>query len=198
MARPLARPSAAHRPLQPRSQCCTFPCKTFSKNAILCRCTLLPSKRKQNTGPLTAYDGTNVTARNSSHHNVTHEGAWRNGSASDSRSEGWEFESLCPHFRISMDACTCIVSFPASHTMHNGTFSEVTLRRTIRKWLHKTRSWPSDFETDTSITRHAASNASPRPAQATPSNDKVVPRGLEPRTLRLLAVRSNQLSYETN
>ena len=24
-------------------------------------------------------------------------GAWRNGSASDSRSEGWEFESLCPH-----------------------------------------------------------------------------------------------------
>ena len=27
---------------------------------------------------------------------------------------------------------------------------------------------------------------------------KVVPRGLEPRTLRLLAVRSNQLSYETH
>ena len=27
-----------------------------------------------------------------------HEGVWRNGSASDSRSEGWEFESLCPHF----------------------------------------------------------------------------------------------------
>jgi hypothetical protein len=26
----------------------------------------------------------------------------------------------------------------------------------------------------------------------------MVPRGLEPRTLRLLAVRSNQLSYETN
>ena len=24
-------------------------------------------------------------------------GAWRNGSASDSRSEGWEFEPLCPH-----------------------------------------------------------------------------------------------------
>ena len=24
-------------------------------------------------------------------------GIWRNGSASDSRSEGWEFESLCPH-----------------------------------------------------------------------------------------------------
>ena len=27
-----------------------------------------------------------------------HQGAWRNGSASDSRSEGWEFDSLCPHF----------------------------------------------------------------------------------------------------
>ena len=26
-------------------------------------------------------------------------GVWRNGSASDSRSEGWEFESLCPHLR---------------------------------------------------------------------------------------------------
>ena len=26
----------------------------------------------------------------------------------------------------------------------------------------------------------------------------MVPRGLEPRSLRLLAVRSNQLSYETN
>ena len=24
-------------------------------------------------------------------------GVWRNGSASDSRSEGWEFESLCSH-----------------------------------------------------------------------------------------------------
>ena len=31
-----------------------------------------------------------------------------------------------------------------------------------------------------------------------PSKSKVVPRGLEPRTLRLLAVRSNQLSYETD
>ena len=27
-------------------------------------------------------------------------GVWRNGSASDSRSEGWEFESLCPHFKL--------------------------------------------------------------------------------------------------
>ena len=29
---------------------------------------------------------------------TTTSGVWRNGSASDSRSEGWEFESLCPHF----------------------------------------------------------------------------------------------------
>ena len=29
-------------------------------------------------------------------------------------------------------------------------------------------------------------------------HEKMVPRGLEPRTLRLLAVRSNQLSYETS
>ena len=30
------------------------------------------------------------------------------------------------------------------------------------------------------------------------NDEKVVPRGLEPRTLRLLAGRSNQLSYETS
>ena len=29
---------------------------------------------------------------------LSNTGVWRNGSASDSRSEGWEFESLCPHF----------------------------------------------------------------------------------------------------
>ena len=29
-------------------------------------------------------------------------GVWRNGSASDSRSEGWEFESLCPHFLLDV------------------------------------------------------------------------------------------------
>ena len=27
-------------------------------------------------------------------------GVWRNGSASDSRSEGWEFESLCPQYCV--------------------------------------------------------------------------------------------------
>ena len=34
-----------------------------------------------------------------------HEGLWRNGSASDSRSEGWEFESLWPHFARSHICC---------------------------------------------------------------------------------------------
>ena len=29
-------------------------------------------------------------------------GVWRHGSASDSRSEGWEFESLCPHFSLPL------------------------------------------------------------------------------------------------
>ena len=29
------------------------------------------------------------------------EGLWRNGSASDSRSDGWAFESLWPHFRVT-------------------------------------------------------------------------------------------------
>ena len=33
--------------------------------------------------------------------------------------------------------------------------------------------------------------------QAMRLGPNVVPRGLEPRTLRLLAIRSNQLSYET-
>ena len=31
-------------------------------------------------------------------------GLWRNGSASDSRSEGWEFESLWPHFSWKLSA----------------------------------------------------------------------------------------------
>ena len=31
-----------------------------------------------------------------------HEGLWRNGSASDSRSEGWELESLWPHLRTAV------------------------------------------------------------------------------------------------
>ena len=33
-------------------------------------------------------------------------GVWRNGSASDSRSEGWEFESLCPHIAKAGDAAS--------------------------------------------------------------------------------------------
>ena len=34
---------------------------------------------------------------------VWHQGLWRNGSASDSRSEGWEFESLWPQFVLTAD-----------------------------------------------------------------------------------------------
>ena len=40
-------------------------------------------------------------------------------------------------------------------------------------------------------------HTSAHPAQAVPSLEPMVPRGLEPRTLRLLAVRSDQLSSET-
>ena len=29
-------------------------------------------------------------------------GVWRNGSASDSRSEGWEFDCLCPHGKLHL------------------------------------------------------------------------------------------------
>ena len=36
-----------------------------------------------------------------------------------------------------------------------------------------------------------------RPRSRVPGQKQMVPRGLEPRTLRLLAVRSDQLSYET-
>ena len=38
-------------------------------------------------------------------------GLWRNGSASDSRSEGWEFESLWPHLFHSAQAQTDVYVF---------------------------------------------------------------------------------------
>ncbi len=41
---------------------------------------------------------------------AVHEGLWRNGSASDSRSEGWEFESLWPQLAFAVQAikpCMC-------------------------------------------------------------------------------------------
>ena len=41
-------------------------------------------------------------------------GIWRNGSASDSRSEGWEFESLCPHCLLWHDAVRCAHVVPTS------------------------------------------------------------------------------------
>ena len=39
-------------------------------------------------------------------------GLWRNGSASDSRSEGWEFESLWPHL---FPLCSLYI-YPHLHT----------------------------------------------------------------------------------
>ena len=43
----------------------------------------------------------------------SHNGLWRNGSESDSRAEGWEFESLWPHFSsrgrlLSGEAVICL------------------------------------------------------------------------------------------
>ena len=43
----------------------------------------------------------------------------------------------------------------------------------------------------------ATSNSEIGPKGLAVSQQTMVPRGLEPRTLRLLAVRSDQLSYET-
>ena len=41
-------------------------------------------------------------------------GVWRNGSASDSRSEGWEFESLCPHLLVAPYARSAACSWDRS------------------------------------------------------------------------------------
>ena len=46
-------------------------------------------------------------------------GLWRNGSASDSRSEGWAFESLWPHLHLTQQERSridrCIYSGPWQH-----------------------------------------------------------------------------------
>ena len=56
-----------------------------------------------------------------------HMGVWRNGSASDSRSEGWEFESLCPHLHLY--ACLTF----ASHVQSSSIFhSPVSCRQCMR------------------------------------------------------------------
>ena len=49
--------------------------------------------------------------------NNRHEGVWRNGSASDSRSEGWEFESLCPHFSARHSPTICMYN-DTTHDIH--------------------------------------------------------------------------------
>ena len=53
---------------------------------------------------------------------ATAAGVWRNGSASDSRSEGWEFESLCPHFfRVGWQAMKPVrMGVFASHALPKG------------------------------------------------------------------------------
>jgi len=43
-------------------------------------------------------------------------GAWRNGSASDSRSEGWVFESLRPHTFLFL---FLIPKFPSLNNSHS-------------------------------------------------------------------------------
>ena len=50
--------------------------------------------------------------------NNQHEGVWRNGSASDSRSEGWEFESLCPHFFAHVIVQQLYVYNDTAHDRH--------------------------------------------------------------------------------
>ena len=49
-----------------------------------------------------------------------HMGGWRNGSASDSRSEGWEFESLCPHLHLY--ACLTFASHVQSRSFSTAPF----------------------------------------------------------------------------
>ena len=57
-------------------------------------------------------------------------GLWRNGSASDSRSEGWEFESLWPHlfpFALSM----------STHTENTKTYSKLKNPKNLRFGIDK-------------------------------------------------------------
>ena len=58
--------------------------------------------------------------------------------------------------------------------------------------------WPHGVTVSTLDSESSDRGSNPREAFQNDIIETVVPRGLEPRTLRLLAVRSNQLSYETN
>ena len=66
-------------------------------------------------------------------------GVWRNGSASDSRSEGWEFESLCPHlckvasFRIRFlgQMAVTFECGPAPRLLGPGTFQALHAQRLL-------------------------------------------------------------------
>ena len=57
--------------------------------------------------------------------------------------------------------------------------------------------WPHGVTVSTLDSESSDRGSNPREAFQNDIIETVVPRGLEPRTLRLLAVRSNQLSYET-
>ena len=58
------------------------------------------------------------------------EGLWRNGSASDSRSEGWEFESLWPHF-----VCMAVYTNPT----HRHQIVEFRVCIPVPNGVHKSR-----------------------------------------------------------
>ena len=63
----------------------------------------MPCLTQNNSGDFDAFSitgmawGMDIVAPEHAPEHLHHGGVWRNGSASDSRSEGWEFESLCPH-----------------------------------------------------------------------------------------------------
>ena len=79
----------------------------MGQQQLMCRMQVCISSRKENVVVLDAdvsmLCGVAVAASMCVHifdvlyARNTPKGIWRNGSASDSRSEGWEFESLCPH-----------------------------------------------------------------------------------------------------
>ena len=148
-------------PVQRTFQHCTFRWKIHGNYTLPHRTTSLQHILQQNIGPRTACHDANVTQRISSHQIIAHEGAWRNGSASDSRSEGWEFESLCPHFRIY--ACRDIHKICRSISLQKERHPSIisALPNDWQLAAPGTLAAEFDLETDTSIPGQAASNAAP-------------------------------------
>ena len=84
--------------IEPRASRMLSRCDTTTPRALCKQATRFSSKQLLR-GKLALINGTcqhRLVMQSSPPHEAT--GVWRNGSASDSRSEGWEFESLCPHF----------------------------------------------------------------------------------------------------